>query len=275
VDPCRVGLSLSAARHDPPEQVLPRVAEVGIGAVELHMTEAWIGNPDPAYLHRLARLCARCGIIPWSVHTQYGPQADVGARNEEWRKEGVRLVAQGARALWEVGGTLAVLHPSGAVEDRERAAVVAAVRHSLQDLLEATASFPVLLAVENMLPGQGGDRTQELADMMRGLPDRVCLCLDTGHASLTPEGVELAKPLASRLAWLHLQDNMGDGDGHLPPFSGKLDWRGVARVLEAADYRGVYMFEISNATTEPSLPALAGLAQRLEDLRREVRADGS
>jgi sugar phosphate isomerase/epimerase len=49
-----------------------------------------------------------------------------------------------------------------------------------------------------------------------------------------------------RLVWaLHLHDNNGDGDFHLPPGKGNIDWSAVARALRDASYRGTLNLELS------------------------------
>lgn len=268
--PVVTGYSLSTApfRTMPPEEVLPRMADAGISVLELHVEENWLDPTKPARQDKLAKLLARYGLQPGSVHTQYGPTADLANRDEAYRREGVRLVAWGARALFEVGGRIAVMHPSIAIPAEQRPAGVAAVRRSLEELLEVSVGWPVTLALENMLPGHAGDCSSELADMMAGFPQRVAFCLDTGHAALAPEGVKLAAPLLDRLVWLHLQDNQGQGDAHMMPFTGHIDWQVVAGLLEQARYRGPYMFELSAAVAEEAVPQLATLAARLDALRQ-------
>jgi len=271
--PVVTGYSLSAApfRTMPPEEVLSRMADAGVRVLELHVAENWLDPTSPARQSKLARLLARYGITPGSVHTQYGAETNLAARDEALRREGMRLVTWGARALFDVGGRVAVMHPGQAIADAERPAAVQAVRWSLEELVEITTGFPVTLAVENMLPGHAGDRASELVAMMAGMPERVAFCLDTGHAALNPEGVRLAEPLADRLRWVHLQDNVGSGDAHMLPFTGQIDWRAVAQILDQARYQGPYLFELSAAAAEDAVPQLVGTAQRLDGLRRRGR----
>lgn len=270
-----VGLSLTNWRQDPPEKMLPLLAAAGIEATELHLTPVWLDPDRPQEMRRLGRLFAQYRIAPTSVHTQYGDQADVSARNDDWRRAGMELILRGARALWEVGGRIAVLHPGRALADEERPAALAACRRSLAEMIELTADFPVQLAIENMLPGQLGDRGQELVQMAEGFPPgRVAFCLDTGHARLCAEGLEIGRAMAPRLAALHLQDNVGQGDAHLLPFTGTLDWAVVAEILNQADYQGPYLLEIGEAACGNGLSALAPCIQRLAALREEVGGNG-
>jgi len=48
------------------------------------------------------------------------------------------------------------------------------------------------------------------------------------------------------LLWtLHLHDNNGDGDFHLSPGKGNIDWVAVANALAAVSYSGVLNLELS------------------------------
>jgi len=66
---------------------------------------------------------------------------------------------------------------------------------------------------------------------------------------------------------VHLQDNRGEGDDHLMPFDGTLDWNAVARVLDEAGYSGPYMFETIVPTPEEVMRRARETARRLHKLR--------
>lgn len=78
------------------------------------------------------------------------------------------------------------------------------------------------------------------------------LCVDTGH---TNEAVPFGKPtagdairmLGKDVTLLHLHDNNGTYDQHLPPLMGSVgavDWPDVFNALEEISYSGVYNFEL-------------------------------
>jgi len=262
-----IGINLSAFPPQEPEPLLAGIAAAGIQVVEVHVSEEWVQPQDPSRQLALARLFARHGLRPASIHTPFGKEVDLGARDEQLRKAGVKAVADAARALWEMGGSLAVVHPGRPCPPEHRMQAARACRRSLEDLLEATASCPVTLLVENMLPDHACSSSCELATAMDGLPERVRFCLDTGHAALTPEGLAVAHVMAGRLGWVHLQDNLGEGDDHLRPWSGKLDWHLVARLLDEGGYTGPYLFELKAGPNGGNLKELHDLAARLEGLR--------
>ncbi|MDG7016180.1 MAG: sugar phosphate isomerase/epimerase [Nitrososphaerota archaeon] len=77
--------------------------------------------------------------------------------------------------------------------------------------------------------------------------DNIGVCVDAGHVNVG--GVvrpEDAIREAGELLWaLHLHDNNGEGDSHLPPGEGSMDWPRVVRALEDVSYRGTYNVELA------------------------------
>jgi sugar phosphate isomerase/epimerase len=62
---------------------------------------------------------------------------------------------------------------------------------------------------------------------------------DIGHAHLAelPEEERLEKsfsPLRDLVSSVHLHDNRGDKDEHLPPYEGTIDWPAAVKILQSA-----------------------------------------
>jgi len=73
---------------------------------------------------------------------------------------------------------------------------------------------------------------------------------------------------------LHLHDNCGSKDEHLPPFWGNIEWRRVMSILEAAEYRKPLCLECSmrhsgHKTDREFLQDAIIAGKRLIDLRGE------
>ena len=226
-------------------------------------------NPDrPSEIERIRRDMEAVGLLPWTLHSDFGPKFDLGSPYPEARRAGIAMVLLSARLLSDVGGQIVVVHPGVGVEDAQRPERVRACRESLEMLLEEAARFPVRFAIENMLPGHVGDRAAELVELLRGLPeDRIGFCYDTGHARLCPDGLDIARCMAGRMLTIHLQDNVGEGDAHLMPFDGTIDWTAVARMLDEAGYRGPYVFETALPTPDEVIRRARETAERLHSLR--------
>ena len=88
--------------------------------------------------------------------------------------------------------------------------------------------YPVRIFIENS-PDLD---PQPLRELMRRIPDRrVGVCLDFGHAhySRVPLG-EWFDALGDRIGYLHLSDNNGAYDDHLPLGAGTVDWEEADRL---------------------------------------------
>jgi sugar phosphate isomerase/epimerase len=80
-----------------------------------------------------------------------------------------------------------------------------------------------MICVEN---SQDVDPTP-LHDLMERVGDgRVCVCLDIGHANYSDAPMtRWFDRLGGKIAYLHLSDNMGKFDDHLPLGDGIVNWK--------------------------------------------------
>ncbi len=115
--------------------------------------------------------------------------------------------------------------------------------------------------------------------MLEERPDAT-FCWDVGHEGCFTPGREFMPFFGSRLAALHIHDNMGvyDSDDHMIPFDGKLDYSRVAKHIKAADYQGTVMLELfcshsnlyNNITDEEYYKRGADSAKRLAKIIEEL-----
>lgn len=90
--------------------------------------------------------------------------------------------------------------------------------------------------------------------------DNLEIVFDIGHCHHT-NGDIVTDVLAcgSRLHHLHLHDNMGDGDSHLPLGEGNIDYKSFCDALRQVNYDGLYMMEFHFCTRENLLQSKARL----------------
>jgi sugar phosphate isomerase/epimerase len=130
-----------------------------------------------------------------------------------------------------------VLHMGGSretVDPRKRDAAFSSLEHLVLHAHHAG----VTLAVENT--------TSEMGDptYLRAFVDETRLTglrfnFDIGHANLAdgPAEERLEKgfaPLRDLVAAVHLHDNHGDKDEHLPPYDGSIDWNAAIPLLKTS-----------------------------------------
>lgn len=70
-------------------------------------------------------------------------------------------------------------------------------------------------------------------------------CLDVGHINMFGIPAEDAvRKLSQHLKVLHLHDNYGVKDLHLPPLYGTVDWLALKKALDEVGFSGVYSMEL-------------------------------
>ena len=139
---------------------------------------------------------------------------------------------------------------------------------SLAKNLEELASFAAFakqhsigIAIENMpgeihfrdgiekYPFNTAEELIRLIDPLNAEFGNVGACWDTGHAALTlnlaPQRENILR-LGKRLKTLHIADNGGSFDDHLPPFYCRVDFKEIVEALEEIGFEGTFNFEAHN-----------------------------
>ncbi len=116
------------------------------------------------------------------------------------------------------------------------------------ELVDLAVKQNVTIAFENLR--KAGNVTY-FTDRYDGV-EQVRFCYDCGHEHCYTEHVPFVDIFADRLICTHLHDNFGrsktdrmaDGDLHLLPFDGNVDYRKMIDKLDEYDYRGSLMLEV-------------------------------
>lgn len=160
----------------------------------------------------------------------------------------------GIDAAAALGVDFAVLHPSTIslpMKQYDRAAQREFVMRHLSPFAEHAAQAGVSLALENMRIAPSVMATHRYCQE----PDELCevadalgigVCWDFGHANTV--GFKQSEALAyigKRLKVLHVNDNDGIEDEHLPPFLGTINWRDAMHGLALAEFDGLLNYEVA------------------------------
>jgi sugar phosphate isomerase/epimerase len=156
-----------------------------------------------------------------------------------------------SRLILHMGGTRETADP------RKRDAAFSSLEHLI---LHARHSG-VTICVENT--------TSEMGDpaYLRAFVDETRLAglrfnFDIGHAHLAelPEAERLEKsfaPLRDLVSSVHLHDNHGDKDEHLPPFDGTISWPAAIKLLKSAPEQNLPLVLELKEKTGPEAPSAA------------------
>jgi sugar phosphate isomerase/epimerase len=153
------------------------------------------------------------------------------------------------RMVLHMGGTRETADP------RKRDAAFSSLEHLILHAHHAG----VTIAVENT--------TSEMGDpaYLRAFVDETRLTglrfnFDIGHAHLAdgPEEERIAKsfePLRDLMTAVHLHDNHGEKDEHLPPFDGTIDWKAAVEILKTAPHPNLPLILELKEKTGPETPS--------------------
>lgn len=84
----------------------------------------------------------------------------------------------------------------------------------------------------------------------------VQLNIDTGHAHIMNQIAPLAQEFGDRWQYTHINDNDGRSDQHVAPGQGTADFKKIAALARACDYRGPLMMEYNQRGLAEGMAAL-------------------
>jgi sugar phosphate isomerase/epimerase len=191
---------------------------------------------DPAAIRRLLDQ-AGMGVVG---HTAWF--LPFGSPIERVRRAAVEEVAASLPAFAEVGARLVNVHIAKGVGSFGRDSTVRQNGASFADLAERAAPLGIQMMVEHVPDKVTGiDDIRAILDYDR----RLGFHLDVGHANIGGDRLEgLLKAFAERLCHVHLSDNRGREDDHMPLGAGRIDWPRAIRLLKRAGYDGTITLEV-------------------------------
>jgi sugar phosphate isomerase/epimerase len=213
-----------------------RIAAAGFDYVDLTLEPpgAW-----PVEANEIRALLdeTRLGVVGHTafylpVASPFGPLR-AAARN---------LIVAALEVFAAVGARVVTLHPDPVTRSFPRAEVLAGNAEAARELGDAAAARDIALAIENLGPAFG--TAADLAPLVEAHP-AVRFHLDVAHAHLGGRRMtELLAAFADRLAHVHVSDNLGVDDLHLPLGAGSIPWPEVVAALKEAGYAGTVTLEV-------------------------------
>ncbi len=252
-----------------PEKHLPLFAAAGITAVEL----TFYSEPEdfpwehPGAVARLKRAAGELGIVIASLHPP-----DRGLLHDESRAVQLEVLKRAADLAAELGAATVSCHAGFRLPaDAARGRALELLDRSLDELAAHVGALPVVLCLE-ALTGSADCLTNPdlIARIKARSPAAFGFVLDTGHAQMAGDLLDLPGLAGRRLQNLHLHDNDGRRDRHAFPGSGVLDWPRFMRTLDHCGYEGPLLLEVE--ARQMALPAaLQKCGAAFEFLRRPGR----
>ena len=209
---------------------------------DLPAFEVWADHPHshPDETSPDARAALRrelAGFTRVSVHGPLGNASLASINPGIWR-ESVRQYLGAVELAHDIGAAVLVVHPGDLRDARFFSEFTRLSEEALGQLARRAEALGVILAVENCGPYHAGvDRTAaDLVSLIESVGSpQVRMCLDVGHAAVNGNLDELVRLLGKAIVHLHIHDNHGQRDEHLPIGRGTIDFTPLAPVLDTFD----------------------------------------
>jgi sugar phosphate isomerase/epimerase len=168
----------------------------------------------------------------------HAPMSDVniGSLNPRIREAGVAELIRGLQAANRMGMDTYTFHPGfwSPIGLLAKEKVYEAMQKSLAEIDRAADDFGVRAALENMpdFPFSMCKRPDELFYLIEGTD--IGACFDIGHANVSGM-LDRFLDRSREFVNLHIHDNTGTRDEHLPIGDGSIDFQAVLRGLNGYD----------------------------------------
>lgn len=262
----RLGLATCFYPDSAPER-WKTAAEAGFSDAEIDTVGRLSAEEICVMSEKIYRDLRAGGLDPSSFHLPFNNSWDISAEDDAVREKALKGLFRLLQWMGEREIPIAVLHPSyEPIADEDRPARLRHAAASIKTLAEEGAKFGIRIAVED-LPrsclGNCADELLFLIDQGRNAG----VCFDVNHL-LKESHREFVEKLGPYIITTHLSDYDRLDEKHWLPGEGCIDWKELKMLLDAAGYRGRYLFEL-NENASPSLGRAftpKELAERFEGL---------
>lgn len=238
----RLSLSSYAWVGRPVIEPFPRLKELGIHQLQIFMWPGHFTGESEEEIAALEQAAQANGVAFPSLHAPFLDLDLASSETETYERTMEALEATLALAR-RLAARRVVVHPRGADRQGEPEDQLGfeLLGQRLETLKRAARRHGVSVCLENLPGSDFGALPNRLLALDHGQ-----FCLDLGHAHLNGHlAPGLIRRFESRLSVLHVNDNQGSRDEHLPPGRGGIDWEGIERELLEIRFHGEYCIEIA------------------------------
>ena len=158
------------------------------------------------------------------------------------RKASLGELERCAAAFAGVGATLMNIHPCYQCPPTMKRDLPEMNQEALGPIVDMAHGYGLRLMLENFKAPF--DSVTTFKKIFKAVPD-LGFHLDVGHANLGGGGaLNFCRVLGSKLAHVHLSDNRGREDDHMPIGAGHIDWESVIPALRATGYDDSITLEV-------------------------------
>jgi sugar phosphate isomerase/epimerase len=252
--------------------VLPVLEEINaFGALQMDYLELAMDSPMAHYsLIREQKDAIRRALGRWKMGLVCHLPTFVYLAHltESIRQASMQEVLGALETASDLGAEKVVAHPGYidglAVHVLDDALIL--VMAALEKIWLRSSQLGLMLCIENMFPRVGPFvESEDFEPIFTSFPD-MKLVLDTGHANIGDKGgrrlLDFIYRFGPRIGHLHVSDNNGRLDEHLPVGHGNIGFKAMARALKRIGYDDTLTLEIFS----PNRDDLVTSRRKLENI---------
>ncbi|WP_400195377.1 sugar phosphate isomerase/epimerase family protein [Lysinibacillus telephonicus] len=223
--------------------------ENGFNDIEIMMDGAFWDNSQEERFELVQEL--KKFEVNYTVHP---PAWDINLTSETKyiRDASFQAYADAIEFAGWLGASHVVIHPGFTfAPEFDKKVAIKHAKESIIELCELANHANVKLAIENV--GYNGTSIltmEEYVEFLKEVPEEAGYLIDVGHAQLNGWDIaSVIRQTSSRLIALHLHDNDGQGDLHLPIGKGVIEWEVIFHELRDLNLEISYILEYGQNTS--------------------------
>jgi len=186
------------------------------------------------------------------LHDNNGKDLDISAADNWDRKFAIREIQKSMlafRIITPEYGEKIVIHCGRRCDYSGRKFRLEKSIESLKEILDFNRDFGYEICLENTLPGDVGCFLEDLLLVKEKLnSEKIKFCFDTGHYNLGKKQDALLTEMSRDISEMHIHDNNGKSDDHLPPGDGNIKWKELFSKIPG--WSGTPVFELMEYAPE-------------------------
>jgi len=227
----------------PLEDVYSSLLDLGVNRIEV--ADSGNHSLNPRRVEQLQEMTSSYNIS-YSVHAPYA-DTNLSADDDLIREWILKRIRASIRFASNLGAEYIVLHPgwTPATERFMRGRSWRLNLRSIHWLLRYAGEYGVNCLIENV-PNPTPYllvTVDDFAFFEEEMEGPINYVLDVGHAHLQGEEYRFIEEYGHKIKHVHVSDNWGEEDEHLPLGEGNIDWRRVLDSLDDIGYKGWLVIE--------------------------------
>ena len=184
--------------------------------------------------------------LKYSIHAPF-MDVNIASPQDQSRLNSIAQIKSSIELANEIDAEAVVVHPgliSFLANKYFKKEVYEFANDSIKEIGDYAKDLGVLATIENM-PNFESMIYQNIVDLNQMLVENeMHMTLDIGHANHV--GYAPDEMIFDSIKHVHVHDNLGDDDTHLPLGEGSIDLKYIINTLESKNYDGIYILEVND-----------------------------